>query len=84
MGNACGLSGLLIALVKPQFEAEKREVDKAGGIIRDEAIQDRVLQEIRTFAGKELDGSREIGVMESPIRGTDGNREFLLGLRRDA
>lgn len=76
-------AGLLIILVKPQFEATKQEVDKAGGVIRDEAIQDRVLEEIRTFARQELPSSTEIGIMESPIRGTDGNREFLLGLKMD-
>ncbi|MGZ0709441.1 TlyA family RNA methyltransferase [Coraliomargarita sp. W4R53] len=76
--------GYLIALVKPQFEAEKREVDAGRGIIRDEAIHERVLAQIKDFALTELPGAELIGTMDSPIKGTDGNREFLLGLRRGA
>lgn len=75
--------GCLIALVKPQFEAEKHEVDAGRGIIRDEAIHERVLAQIKDFALTELPGSVLIGTMDSPIKGTDGNREFLLGVRRD-
>ncbi|MGC6425161.1 MAG: TlyA family RNA methyltransferase [Lentimonas sp.] len=76
--------GKLIALVKPQFEAEKHEVDAGKGIIRDEAIQERVLQSIKQFALTELPGAQLIGSMDSPIKGTDGNREFLMGLVRAA
>lgn len=74
--------GHLIALVKPQFEAEKHEVDAGKGIIRDAAIQERVLETVRGFALESLPGAELVGTMDSPIRGTDGNREFLLGLRR--
>ncbi|MEO0510219.1 MAG: TlyA family RNA methyltransferase [Verrucomicrobiota bacterium] len=73
--------GCLIALIKPQFEARKEEVDAARGIIRDEAIHERVLSEIRNFALSELPGAELIGTTDSPIKGTDGNREFLIGLR---
>ena len=73
--------GCLIALVKPQFEAEKHEVDAGRGIIRDTAIHERVLTQIKDFALKELLGAELIGTMDSPIKGTDGNREFLLGLK---
>ena len=72
----------MIALVKPQFEAEKHEVDAGKGIIRDEAVQERVLETVRSFALGELWGAELVGSMDSPIRGTDGNREFLLGLKR--
>ncbi|MDP4879969.1 MAG: hypothetical protein NWR36_08790 [Opitutales bacterium] len=75
--------GRLIALVKPQFEAEKHEVDAGKGIIRDEAIHQRVLESIKTFALNELPGAELIGTMDSPIKGTDGNREFLMGLIRN-
>lgn len=74
--------GCLIALVKPQFEAEKAEVDAGRGIIRDAAIQERVLREITDFALDHLPGARLIGSIDSPIKGTDGNREFLIGLQR--
>ncbi|HTJ77901.1 MAG TPA: TlyA family RNA methyltransferase [Rariglobus sp.] len=74
--------GVLVALVKPQFEAGKAEVDKGRGIIRDAAVQDAILADIQAFALAELPGSILIGTMDSPITGTDGNREFLLGLRK--
>ena len=74
--------GYLIALVKPQFEAEKHEVDAGRGIIRDADIQERVLQNIQSFALAQLQGAALIGTMDSPIKGADGNREFLIGLTR--
>lgn len=74
--------GTLVALVKPQFEAGKAEVDKGQGIIRDDAVRQRVLAEVREFALHELAGARPLGEMDCPIHGADGNREFLLGLRR--
>lgn len=75
--------GMLVALVKPQFEAGKSEVDKGRGVIRDTAVQDAVLAGITAFALAELPDAKLIGSMDSPITGTDGNREFLLGLRRE-
>ena len=74
--------GTLIALVKPQFEAGKAEVDKGRGVIRDTAVQDAVLADITAFALRDLPGAKLVGSMDSPITGTDGNREFLLGLRK--
>ena len=74
--------GTLVALVKPQFEAGKAEVDKGQGIIRDDAVRARVLAEVRDFALHELAGAQVCGEMESPVHGADGNREFLLGLSR--
>ena len=75
--------GVLVALVKPQFEAGKAEVNKGRGIIRDAAVQDAVLADIQAFALAQLPGAALIGTMDSPITGTDGNREFLLGLRKN-
>ena len=74
--------GSLIALVKPQFEAGKAEVDKGQGIIRDDAVRLRVLAEVRQFALDELPGAEVAGEMECPVHGADGNREFLLGLTK--
>lgn len=76
--------GTLIALVKPQFEAGKAAVDKGRGVIRDTAVQDAVLNGIRDFALAQLPAARLVGSMDSPITGTDGNREFLLGLRKES
>jgi 23S rRNA (cytidine1920-2'-O)/16S rRNA (cytidine1409-2'-O)-methyltransferase len=72
--------GTLIALVKPQFEAGKAEVDKGQGIIRDDAVRLRVLADVRDFTLRELPGATLQGEMECPLHGADGNREFLLGL----
>ena len=76
------VGGVLIALVKPQFEAGKAAVDKGRGIIRDASVQDAVLADIQSFALAQLPNAALIGTMDSPITGTDGNREFLLGLRK--
>lgn len=74
--------GTLVALVKPQFEAGKAEVDKGRGVIRDEKIQQAALDRVREFALAELAEADLIGTMDSPITGADGNREFLLALRK--
>lgn len=74
--------GVLVALVKPQFEAGKAEVDKGRGVIRDPAVQEATLTAVRDFALAELPGASLVGTMDSPITGADGNREFLLVLRR--
>lgn len=74
--------GTLVALVKPQFEAGKAEVDKGRGVIRDAAVQDAALAAVRDFALTMLPGARLIGTIDSPITGADGNREFLLGLAK--
>ncbi len=74
--------GTLIALVKPQFEAGKTEVDKGRGVIRNPAVQQATLDSVRDFALAALPGARLLGTLESPITGADGNREFLLGLSK--
>ena len=68
----------LVVLVKPQFEVGKDFVGK-GGIVRDEAAQQGAVDRVRTAV---LDlGGREIEVIDSPIRGAEGNHEFLLYAR---
>jgi 23S rRNA (cytidine1920-2'-O)/16S rRNA (cytidine1409-2'-O)-methyltransferase len=76
--------GLLVALVKPQFEAGKEIVDRGRGVIRDPAVHQAVLDDIAAFVRAELPGAEPAGSMESPITGADGNREFLLGYRKQA
>lgn len=66
----------LVALVKPQFEVGKANVGK-GGIVKDEAAQDAALAEISCWLVEEQ-GWNVLGAMESPLKGGDGNREFLL------
>ncbi|HPX60517.1 MAG TPA: TlyA family RNA methyltransferase [Deltaproteobacteria bacterium] len=70
--------GMIVALIKPQFEVGKGEVGK-GGIVRDPAAHEKVIASIRQLAvdtGLTVDG-----LCESPITGADGNREFLILLR---
>lgn len=68
----------VVALVKPQFEAARREVGK-GGIIKDPAVQQRVVTEIIAAASEV--GLRHLATTESPITGSSGNREFFIHLR---
>jgi len=74
--------GVLVALVKPQFEAGKAEADRGRGVIRDPAVREAALAAVRAFALDRLAGAVLVGSMESPIEGAEGNREFLLCLRR--
>ena len=76
--------GTLVALVKPQFEAGRTEVNKGRGVIRDTAVQEAALGRVRDFALEALPGAELIGSLDSPIAGADGNREFLLCLRKRA
>lgn len=78
------VGGHLIALVKPQFEAGKKEVDQGRGVIRDPLIRARVLAEIRGFIAGNLPSAAEVGCVESPIHGADGNLEYLLGITKVA
>jgi 23S rRNA (cytidine1920-2'-O)/16S rRNA (cytidine1409-2'-O)-methyltransferase len=68
----------VIALIKPQFEAGRDEVGK-GGIVREEAVHRRVVDEVTTAAAAV--GLERVGLIESPITGMEGNREFLIHLR---
>ena len=77
--------GLLILLVKPQFEATRLEADKASGVIEDPEIHQRVCREVSEASSQK--GCTVLGVIESPIRGQQGNIEFLIGAKythRDA
>jgi 23S rRNA (cytidine1920-2'-O)/16S rRNA (cytidine1409-2'-O)-methyltransferase len=70
----------LIALVKPQFEAGRENVGK-GGIVRDETVQNAVLADIIAWLPTNA-GWHVIGAMPSPVKGGDGNREFLVAARK--
>ena len=70
-----GEAGELVVLVKPQFEAGRESIGK-GGIVRDEAAHMRSIERVRTTV-RELGGS-DIEIIDSPVLGAEGNREFLL------
>jgi 23S rRNA (cytidine1920-2'-O)/16S rRNA (cytidine1409-2'-O)-methyltransferase len=68
----------LVILVKPQFEAGREEVGK-GGLVHDAAVHARVIDEVAAAANAL--GLTRVAMTESPITGTEGNREFFLHLR---
>lgn len=70
----------LVALVKPQFEVGRAHIGK-GGIVRDDAVRDAVPETLSTWMAEQ--GWRVIGVIDSPVTGSDGNREFLLAAMKD-
>ena len=73
----CRVSGKVLALIKPQFEAGKAEADRGAGVIRDPAVHQRVLGELAAFVAG-WPGVRWLGTTESPLLGPAGNKEFLL------
>ncbi len=71
--------GIIIALIKPQFEAGKSEVGK-GGIIKDSLVHEKVINELKAFFNSI--NLKVAGLIESPILGQKGNKEFLIYLKR--
>jgi len=69
-------SGMVLALVKPQFEAGKAEADRGAGVIKDPEVHRRVLAQIELFVNGQTD-LKWRGVVESPLLGPAGNKEFL-------
>jgi len=73
--------GAVIALVKPQFEAGKTEVDRGHGVITSAEVHQRVLAELARFVESSTP-FRWRQLIESPLRGPAGNKEFLLWLEK--
>ena len=69
----------LVALIKPQFEVGRAEVGK-GGVVRDPELHARVCGEVQDWL--EQSGWQVQGITESPIKGPEGNVEFLISARR--
>jgi len=72
-------NGTVLALIKPQFEARKEDVE-TGGIVRDEKLYQEIIKGI-------IDEAKKLslivaGIMESPIKGQKGNREFFIYLKK--
>lgn len=82
MDAVCALlkdDGKLITLIKPQFEAGKHEVGR-GGIVKDPAVHEAVIKNVTQSIVQR--GFGFVGVVESPITGADGNKEFLAYFKR--
>jgi len=71
--------GMILALVKPQFELQRQDVGR-GGIVRDPELHEKAQQKIVKFV--ESTGHRVVGLVPSPIAGADGNQEFFACLRK--
>ncbi|KAG9445797.1 hypothetical protein H6P81_011925 [Aristolochia fimbriata] len=79
--NVMNDDSVLVTLVKPQFEARRSQVGK-GGIVRDAAVHQEVLEKI--IKGVEDFGFSNKGWIESPLKGAEGNTEFLVCFNRVA
>ncbi len=73
------LGGIVIALVKPQFEAKKKQVGRKG-VVSDPAIHAEVVGKVCLWVAMQP-GSRLIGVRRSVLQGDEGNREFFVAFR---
>jgi len=74
--NFLEAEAVLVALIKPQFEAGREQASKGAGVIRDPRIHEEVCDAIAKFtAGL---GLEVVGIIPSPILGPKGNREFLM------
>ena len=73
-------NGEILALIKPQFEAGKKDVARGDGVIRDPEIHKSVLLDVLSFTQHEGFGIR--GLIKSPLLGPKGNAEFLVWLKQ--
>jgi 23S rRNA (cytidine1920-2'-O)/16S rRNA (cytidine1409-2'-O)-methyltransferase len=72
-------SGVLLALIKPQFELQPHEIG-AGGIVSDPQLHEKAQTKVRTFIVNL--GHEVVGLAPSAVRGTDGNQEFFICARK--
>lgn len=75
VNNILCSGAVVISLIKPQFEAGRKDVSR-GGVVRDPELRSRIVDQIRLFGVNEL-GLEWMGVCESPVRGPAGNVELL-------
>jgi 23S rRNA (cytidine1920-2'-O)/16S rRNA (cytidine1409-2'-O)-methyltransferase len=71
--------GMILALIKPQFELERKDVGR-GGIVRNPVLHEKAQQKIMKFV--EESDYRVVGLVPSTITGTDGNQEFFICIRK--
>ena len=71
--------GIVLALIKPQFELERTDVGR-GGVVRDASLHEKAQRKIASFV--EGSGHEVIGLVPSAVAGADGNREFFICARK--
>jgi 23S rRNA (cytidine1920-2'-O)/16S rRNA (cytidine1409-2'-O)-methyltransferase len=74
-------SGIIVALIKPQFEAGRAEANRGAGVITDPAIHERVIRELADFV-QSLPHCAWEAVTPSPLLGPAGNKEFLALIKK--
>lgn len=79
--SLCVPGAWAVALIKPQFEAGPQHVGSKG-VVRDPAVHDAVCARIRAW-WEALPGWRVLGIVQSPITGPEGNKEFLIAALRE-
>ena len=72
--------GVILALIKPQFELQREQVER-GGVVHDPALHEAAKSRIVSFVNDNLRGA-VIGIVPSPLKGTEGNQEFFACLRK--
>lgn len=79
--NLISKNAQCVLLIKPQFEAQKEDIDK-GGVVKDEKIREKIIDDIKLFC--ENSGFDVLGLMKSPIQGAKSkNIEYLIYLKRN-
>ena len=73
--------GMILALIKPQFELEREDVGR-GGIVSDSELHEKAQQKIVNFVAEA--NYRVVGLVPSTITGTDGNQEFFICIRKQS
>ena len=74
-------SGQMVCLIKPQFEAGREKVGKKG-VVRDRKVHEEVIRKVMVFS--EIAGFQILGLSFSPIKGPEGNIEYLIFLQKDS
>ena len=78
--DGAGNGRVIVTLIKPQFELARGEVGR-GGIVREPDLHARAVARVQIFVGEQLPNWRWTGVIDSPILGTQGNKEYLACIR---
>lgn len=76
------IDGIIVCLVKPQFETPPSIMRKNKGIIRDDITRLQALDKIKNYISENFPTAKFIGEMQSPIKGGDGNVEYLISYKK--
>jgi len=76
--------GAIVCLIKPQFESSPEIMRRACGILRDSSARLAAVEKVEKYFFDNFRGAKLIGEMESPVKGGDGNVEYLVGYAKAA